>query len=95
VTCTLGLAAGIFQGCSGVGIRGNGVPTHFWTTFKHDYDVTQVIVTRRFALLDKSLQWNRKIQCGNSCRQTLTLFELFGAVFFFIWCRNAVLPPHF
>ena len=39
----------------------------------------------RFALLVKSLQRIRKIQlCGNSCRRTLTLFELFSAVFLFI-----------
>jgi len=38
----------------------------------------------------QSLQWNRKIQCGNSCRRMLALFELFGAVFLFIWCGNVV-----
>ena len=36
------------------------------------------VVTSGFALLNKSLQWNRKIQCGNSFRRMLTLFELFG-----------------
>jgi len=29
----------------------------------------------------QNLQWSRKIQCGNSCRRMLTLFELFDAVF--------------
>ena len=38
----------------------------------------------------KSLQRNRKLPFGNSCRRMLTLFELFGAVFLFIWCGNAV-----
>jgi len=56
VTCTLGLAVGLFQGCSGVGTRGNGVPTPFCTTLKHGCDLTDVIVTRKFALLDISLQ---------------------------------------
>jgi len=42
-----------------------------------------------------ALQWNRKIQWGNSCRRILTLFELFGAVFHFIWCGNGVLTPLF
>jgi len=56
MTCPLGLAVGLFQGCSEVGICGNDVPTHFCTTLKHGYDLTDVIVTGRFALLDKSLQ---------------------------------------
>jgi len=47
-------------------------------TLKHGCDLTDVLATCRFALLVKSLQWNRKIQCRSSCRQTLTLFELFG-----------------
>ena len=54
-----------------------------------------VLVTCIFALLVKSLQWNRKIQCGNSCRRMLTLFELFGTVFLFIWCGNGVPTPLF
>jgi len=37
-----------------------------------------------------ALQWNRKMQCGNFGRRMLTLFELFGSVFLFIWCGNAV-----
>jgi len=36
-------------------------------TLKHGCDLTDVLATRRFALLVKSLQWNRKIQCWNSC----------------------------
>jgi len=61
-------------------------------TLKHGCDLTDVPATRRFALLVKGQQWNRKIQCGNSCRKMLFLFELFGAVFLFIWCGNAF--PH-
>jgi len=55
VTCTLGLAVGLFQECSGLGIRGKGVPALFCTPLIHGYDVTHVTVTRRFAPLDKSL----------------------------------------
>jgi len=33
-----------------------------------------VLATCRFALLVKSLQWNRKIQCGNSFGRILTSF---------------------
>ena len=58
MTCTLGLAIALFQGCSGVGIRGNGVPTPFFTTLKHGYDITHVIVTRRFAFV----QWVLTLQ---------------------------------
>jgi len=54
-----------------------------------------VLATCRFALLVKSLQWNRKIQCGSYCRQMLTLFELFGVAFLFIWCGNGVPTPLF
>ena len=42
-----------------------------------------------------SLQWNRKIECGNSCRRMLTLFEPFGAAFYFIWFVNPVPTPLF
>ena len=62
-------------------------------TLKHDCDRTDVLATRRFALLVKSLQWKRKIQCGNSCRRMLTLLELFGTVFLFISCGNGVSTP--
>jgi len=67
------------QGCSGLGTRLNGVTTPFCTSnvawrcgiqtiaLKHGCHQTDVLLTRRFALLVKSLQWNRKIQCGNSC----------------------------
>jgi len=99
------------QECSGVGTRGNRVPTPFlvWervpTPFctsnitwrcgiqtiilKHGCVLTDVLATRRFALLDKSQQLvkkstNRKIQCGNSCRRMLTLFQLSGVVFHYI-----------
>ena len=51
---------------------------------KHDCDLTDVLATFRFALLVKSLQRNRKVQCGNSSREMLTLLELFDAVFLFI-----------
>ena len=46
--------------------------------------------TPLFAKLVKSLQWKRKIQCGNSCGRMLTLFEIVGAVFFYSWCGNGV-----
>jgi len=64
-----------------------------YCTLKRGCDLTDVLATRRFALLVKSLQWKRKIQCGNSCGRMLTLFELFGAVFLFIWCGNPVPTP--
>jgi len=54
-------------------------------TLKHGCDLTDVLATCRFALLVRSSQWNRKIQCRSSCRQMLNLFELFGAAFLFIW----------
>ena len=56
-------------------------------------DLTDVLTTCRFALLVKSLQWNRKIQCGSYCRQMLTFFELFGVAFLFIWFGNGVHTP--
>ena len=69
---------GSSQLCSGVG---TAFPHLFALDYvKHGCDLTDVLVTRRFALLVKSLQWNRTIQCGNSCRQMLVSFELFGAV---------------
>ena len=46
-------------------------------------------------MLVKSLQWNRKIQCGHSCGRMLPLFELFGAYFLFIWYENVVPTPLF
>jgi len=58
-------------------------------TLKHG-DLTDVLATLRFALLVKSLQWNMKIQCGTLCHRIFALFELFGAVFLFIWCGNGV-----
>jgi len=64
-------------------------------TLKHSCDLTDVLATCRFALLVKSQQWNRKIQCRSSCRQMLTLFELFGVAFLFIWCRNGIPTPLF
>jgi len=62
----------------------------FFTTLKRGCDLTDVLATSRFALLVKSLQWKRKIQCRKCCRRMLTLFELFGAAFPFTWCRNGV-----
>jgi len=61
---------------------------------KHGCVLTDVVATRRFALLDKSQQLvkkstNGKIQCGNLCRRMLTLFKLFGVVFHYIWRENA------
>jgi len=53
-----------------------------------------VIVGRSFALLVKSIQWNRKIQWRKSCRRMLTLFELFGAVFLFIPFPHLFLALH-
>jgi len=87
------------QGCSGVGTHGNGVSTPFcagkvtwWCriqtiTLKHGCDFTDVLATRRIALLVISLQWNTKIQCKNTCRRMLTFIELFWVVFLFI-CRS-------
>jgi len=62
---------------------------------KHDCDLTNVLATRRFALLVKNHQWNRKIQRGNSRRRMLTFLELFGEVFLLIWCGNGVPTPLF
>jgi len=96
VASRLGLAVGI-QGCSGLGTleTENGVPhLSAQITTKHDCDHTDVLATRRFALLVKSPQGDKKIQCGNSCRRMLTLFEQFGAVVF-RWCRNGVPRPLF
>jgi len=62
---------------------------------KHGCDLTDVLETCRFTLLVKSLQWNRKIQCGNSLRQILTLMEIIGAIFILfgvgIWALYEVL----
>jgi len=46
-------------------------------------------------MLVKNLQWNRKTQCGHSCRRMLPLFKLFGAYFLFIWYGKAVPTPLF
>jgi len=62
---------------------------------KHGCDHTDVLATCRFALLVKSLQRNRKNQCRSYCRQMLTLFELFGVAFLFIWYGNGVFTPLF
>jgi len=43
--------------------------------------ISQCASNIRFALLVKSLQWNKKIQCRSYCRQMLTLFEL-------LWCSH-------
>ena len=48
------------------------------------------LIAPLFAKLVKSLQWKRKIQCGNSCGRMFTLFEIVGAVYFCIWCGNGV-----
>jgi len=43
----------------------NGL-AHMWDlndTLKHGCNLTDVLATSRLALLVKSLQWNRKIQC--------------------------------
>ena len=64
---------------------GNAIPHLFalgyLKTLKHGCDLTYVLVTRRFALLVKSLQWNRNIQCGKLCKQMHILFKEFGEVF--------------
>jgi len=54
-----------------------------------------VLATCRFALLVKSLQWNKKIQRRSYCRQMLTLLELFGVAFLFTWCGDGVPTPLF
>ena len=78
------------QGWSGVGTRSHTFLQCI--TLKHGWDHTDVLATRRFALLVRSLQWNRKIQCGNTYRRMLTLSELFGAIFLFISCGVPTLP---
>ena len=95
------------QECNCVGTRWNGVPIHFCTrnvawkcgmqtiTMKHGCDLTDVLTKRRFALLGKRLLWNRKIQCGNSCRWILTLFGRIAAVLLYIWWGNGVPTPFF
>jgi len=65
------------------------------STLKHGCNLTDVLATPSFALLVKSLGWNRKVQCWNLCRRILSLFKLFAAVFFFIWCGNGVPIPFF
>jgi len=37
--------------------------------------ISHVLAIRRFALLVKSLWWNRKIQCGNPCRRMLKVSQ--------------------
>jgi len=96
--CTLDLAS--CQASSGVWWGGNVWERRSHTflpyiTLKHVCDLTDVLVTHRFVLLVKSLQWNRKIQFGNSWRLMLSLFELFVAVFPFISCGNDVPTLHF
>jgi len=59
------------------------------------WNMAAISQMRTFALLVKSLQRDRKIQCGNSCRRMLTLFELFRLVFLCIWCGNGVPAPVF
>jgi len=55
------------QVCSGVGTRGHGVPMPFCTRLLSNVAaISDALATRRFALLVKILQWNRKILCGNS-----------------------------
>jgi len=66
-----------------------------YITLKYGCNLTDMLATPRFALLVKTLQWNRKIQCGNSFWRMLSSFKrsliLFGAVFLVIWCGNASL----
>jgi len=80
-----------------------GVPTPFYTNnvtwtceiqtirLKHGWNLTDVLVTRRFALLVKSLQWNRKIQCGNSCRRMFTYIQTiwYSLPFYLAWERRS------
>jgi len=78
-------------GCSGVGTRSHTF-LHL-ITLKHGCDLTDVLATCRFALLVKVYS-----ETGRSSVKTLagdTLFELFGAVFLFIWCGNGVPTPLF
>jgi len=75
-----------YQGCSGVGTAflhlfctSNvtwrcGIQT---ITLEHGCDLTDGLATRRFALLVK-----------NVCRRMLTLRELLGAIFLFVWFGN-------
>ena len=89
------VAQNIRQGCTRVWFRGvvewERVPTPFCTSnvtwrcgiqavrLKHGCDLTDVLATRRFVLLAKSLQWNRKIKCGNSGRRMFVYIQN-------IWC---------
>ena len=68
----------------------NGL-AHMWDlndTLKRGCNLTDVLATSRLALLVKSLQWNRKIQCRSYSRQMLILFELSGVAFLYIWCAK-------
>jgi len=62
-------------------IRAFSQTIDIWTLIFDGYQVWILPGTRShaflrwFALLVNSLQWNRKIQRGNSCRRMLTLFE--------------------
>jgi len=79
------------QGCSGVGTRGNCVPTHFALDCINTWLRSHRCASdRQFRSASQSLQINRTILCGNARTRMLILFELFDAVFVFIWCGNGV-----
>ena len=48
-----------------------------------------VLVTCIFALLVKSLQWNRKIQCGNTCRRHFIRTIWYSLPFYLVWKRRS------
>jgi len=68
------------------GVGGNEVPTTSDTsTLLEDLDYNKTWLrshrcssNTQIRTVSQSLQWNRKIQCGNSWKRMLTLFELFG-----------------
>jgi len=79
------------QGCSGVGTRGNGVPHLFLL----DYSKTRLRFHRcvshmQIRIASQKSTLKQEDPVWKHCRRMLTLFELFGAVFLFIWCGNGV-----
>jgi len=64
-------------------------------TLKHGCDVTRCASDTQIRTASQSSTVKQEIQCRSSCMQMLTLFELFGVAFLFIWCGNGVPTPLF